>query len=438
MACGAFRRRARRPLARRSSGGGVRRGDRRAPRVPSPRGRFRRRRREGEENETNPRVGRVRRATVGAQRPRTRREATKTKNRNHGAASVSVRARVRIRRVASRSFMVALADARVSRVSREHHLRRVALARYCALRALSCALDAAERNDRGEDEDKDDVDHSLDVVVAYVSPRDVPRLVRCSVRRVSPLRFRASSSRDDGDRAFASESRPFAFAIRIVAIFAWCATCALLVRIGYAPSATFRGAQVFADADAAARFEEGLLPFGLTRVAHALAFLTVSWATSHVVFGVPWAVSTYVDDIRETPCDVPRSGPPPRPRFGDTGARSTSASPLFTSRMYAPLGSGHVGVVVVVAFSTLFHGFETGWLVWGAVNAAGLTIERLIDDSYPGWRFASRGARLAQGVRRNRRHVRHGGDVRPGTDSTRRRGRGRRRGSSRGSSRWEE
>ena len=270
-------------------------------------------------------------------------------------------------------------------------------ARYCALRALSSGLDAAERNAKDKDKDKDDAD-SLDVVVAYVlhpATYQAGPLVPFDAFRRS--RFRASSSRDDGDRAFASESRPFAFAIRIVAIFAWCATCALLVRIGYAPSATFRGARVFADADAAARFEAGLLPFGLTRVAHALAFLTVSWATSHVVFGVPWAVSTYVDDIRETPCDVPAFWTASASSFRrHWSAFHVSLSSFYFARMYAPLGSGHVGVVVVVAFSTLFHGFETGWLVWGAVNAAGLTIERLIDDSYPGWRFASRGARLAR------------------------------------------
>ena len=272
-------------------------------------------------------------------------------------------------------------------------------ARYCALRALSCALDAAERNDEDEDEDKheDDAD-SLDVVVAYVlhpaTYQAGPLVPFDTFRR---WRFRASAVRDGGARAFASESRPFAFAIRIVAIFAWCATCEILVRIGYAPSATFRGARFFADADAAARFEEGLLPFGLARVAHALAFLTVSWATSHVVFGVPWAVSTYVDDIRETPCDVPAFWTASASSFRrHWSAFHVSLSSFYFARMYAPLGSGHVGVVVVVAFSTLFHGFETGWLVWGAVNAAGLTIERLIDDSYPGWRFASRGARLAR------------------------------------------
>lgn len=271
-------------------------------------------------------------------------------------------------------------------------------ARYCALRALSCALDAAERNDKDKDKDQDDAD-SLDVVVAYVlhpATYQAGPLVPFDAFRRS--RFRASSSlRDDGARAFVSESRPFAFAIRIVAIVSWCATCALLVRIGYAPSATFHGARFFADADAAARFEEGLLPFGLARVAHALAFLTVSWATSHVVFGVPWAVSTYVDDIRETPCDVPAFWTASASSFRrHWSAFHVSLSSFYFARMYAPLGSGHVGVVVVVAFSTLFHGFETGWLVWGAVNAAGLTIERLIDDSYPGWRFASRGARLAR------------------------------------------
>jgi D-alanyl-lipoteichoic acid acyltransferase DltB (MBOAT superfamily) len=128
-----------------------------------------------------------------------------------------------------------------------------------------------------------------------------------------------------------------------------------------------------------------------------LAFLTVAWATSHVVFGVPWAVSTYVDDIRETPCDVPAFWTASASSFRrHWSAFHVSLSSFYFARMYAPLGSGHVGVVVVVAFSTLFHGFETGWLVWGAVNAAGLTIERLIDDSYPGWRFASRGARLAR------------------------------------------
>ena len=257
-------------------------------------------------------------------------------------------------------------------------------ARYCALRALSSALDAAETV-----RDENDADaNSLDAVVAYV--------LHPATYQAGPLVPFATFRRErlrEGVRG----PRPFAFGIRIVAIVAWCATCALLTRIGYVPAATFHGARFFADDEAAAAFEERLLPFGLTRVAHALAFLTVAWATSHVVFGVPWAVSTYVDGIFDTPCDVPAFWTSSASSFRrHWSAFHVSLSSFYFATMYAPLGSGHVGIVVVIAFSTLFHGFETRWLVWGAVNAAGLTIERLIDDSYPGWRFASRGARLAR------------------------------------------
>ena len=114
---------------------------------------------------------------------------------------------------------------------------------------------------------------------------------------------------------------------------------------------------------------EATVDEGATRVAHALAFLTVAWATSHVVFGVPWAVSTYVDGIFDTPCDVPAFWTSSASSFRrHWSAFHVSLSSFYFATMYAPLGSGHVGVVVVVAFSTLFHGFETRWLVWGAVR----------------------------------------------------------------------
>ena len=39
--------------------------------------------------------------------------------------------------------------------------------------------------------------------------------------------------------------------------------------------------------------------------AHVLVFLTITWVTSHVVFGAPWAVACFVDGVASTPHDTP-------------------------------------------------------------------------------------------------------------------------------------
>ena len=270
-----------------------------------------------------------------------------------------------------------------------------------------------------------------------------PRRTR-RVRAFRSATLRRGSAFAEGVRG----PRPFAFGIRIVAIIAWCATCALLTRIGYVPAATFHGARFFADDEAAAAFEERLLASSSVDDPAARARRSPRFSPSR---GAPrltsssaypgrclrtWMAYRAIQPLRRrVPC-WPSSASSFRRHW--SGVPRETPSPRFISRRYdeAPLPrQGARRVALAVAFSTLFHGFETRWLVWGAVNAAGLTIERLIDDSYPGWRFHARGATwLPASPPWQRRHVRHGGDVR-GDASTRRRGRGWWRGSSRDSSR---
>ena len=61
---------------------------------------------------------------------------------------------------------------------------------------------------------------------------------------------------------------------------------------GYYPAAAFFGGHFFSKHVAAA-FTHSLLPHQW--LLQTLAYATVTWATSHVVFAVPWALASFVD-----------------------------------------------------------------------------------------------------------------------------------------------
>ena len=260
-----------------------------------------------DENETNPRVGRVvapfRRSTCsnpprgvedGGSNPRGR---SRLRSRSRAGSNPAGDGLDILRRSPSRGCLG------------NTTFDGYRAARYCALRALSSALDAAETV-----RDENDADaNSLDAVVAYVLhpatyqagplvPFAAFRGVFAEASGSAPVRVRDTNRRDH----------------RVVRD-----VCAL-TRIGYVPAATFHGARFFADDEAAAAFEERLLPFGLTQRPRRRSRFSPSRGPRLT------SSSAYPGRCLRTwmaysipPATFPRSGPPPRPRFEDTGARST-------------------------------------------------------------------------------------------------------------------
>lgn len=160
-----------------------------------------------------------------------------------------------------------------------------------------------------------------------------------------------------------------------------CAACESLMHFGYYPSAVFHGRHFFADAAAAQEFKDSLHTFQV--YAQTLAYITVTWATSHVVFTTPWALATFVDGFRNVPHDTPLFWTSASASFRKHWANfHTSLFHFFFANVFVPLGSGYLGTAATVAFSTAFHGFQWHWLVWGLVNGAGLMIERAMCETF--------------------------------------------------------
>ena len=106
----------------------------------------------------------------------------------------------------------------------------------------------------------------------------------------------------------------------------------------------------------------------------------MTWATSHVVFALPWALASFVDDARDVPHDTPVFWLDACESFRrHWSVFHASLFQFFYASVFQPLGGGHLAVVAVVAFSTSFHGFQTHWLIWGLVNGLGLSAERVVD-----------------------------------------------------------
>ena len=211
-------------------------------------------------------------------------------------------------------------------------------------------------------------------------------------------------------------------AASLAPLAAWCLVVDLMYARGYAPTRTFfsRRSQ---DRTRAIRSRSELC-LGFAEFAQTVAFATTSWVTSHAVFGVPRAVAAAFDDavgaddaaFLETaslfrgrrdddsksddsrmsdsdsdeslsdidtlvfdivPNDTPEFWPSASTSPGTFWRRFHASFFLFYSaRAYAPMRGGYGGVLVSVAFSTVFHGFSAKWLLWGAITAASLVAEK--------------------------------------------------------------
>ena len=160
------------------------------------------------------------------------------------------------------------------------------------------------------------------------------------------------------------------FAYAMAQVVLWCVIAETFMRIGYRPSL------VLADADASGADFPNVS-------AHVLVFLTITWATSHVVFGAPWAVACFVDGVASTPHDTPvfwtESSASFRRHWSSFHA---SLYRFYLVRVFEPLGSGHLGALATVALSVLMHGTRPHWIAWGIMNFAGLTAERMWSDTW--------------------------------------------------------
>ena len=159
------------------------------------------------------------------------------------------------------------------------------------------------------------------------------------------------------------------FAYAMAQVVLWCVIAETFMRVGYRPSL------VLADADASGADFPNVS-------AHVLVFLTITWATSHVVFGAPWAVACFVDGVASTPHDTPvfwtESSASFRRHWSSFHA---SLYRFYLVRVFEPLGSGHLGALATVALSVLMHGTRPHWIAWGIMNFAGLTAERMWSDA---------------------------------------------------------
>ena len=175
-------------------------------------------------------------------------------------------------------------------------------------------------------------------------------------------RRRASDERATSERATANatvraaRARAARFACVMAQVALWCVVAETFMQVGYRPSL------VLADATASgADF--------LNVSAHVLVFLTMTWATSHVVFGAPWAVACFVDGVTSTPNDTPvfwtESSASFRRHWSSFHA---SLYRFYLVRVFEPLGSGHLGALATVALSVLMHGTRPHWIAWGVVT----------------------------------------------------------------------
>ena len=184
----------------------------------------------------------------------------------------------------------------------------------------------------------------------------------------------------------------------------WCLLVDALYWLGYAPVASFFGGgggrtqHVQNSADAATNalphfFLNDFFTKPLTRLikasgqdttAQTVAFATVSWITSHVVFGLPFVLASFVADggvlQGVVPCDTPLFWPCASAGGPGKFWRTFHASffGFYYKRVFAPVGGGVFGVLLSVLVSTLFHGVSKRWLLWGVVTGLALVTERTV------------------------------------------------------------
>jgi acyl-CoA synthetase (AMP-forming)/AMP-acid ligase II len=199
----------------------------------------------------------------------------------------------------------------------------------------------------------------------------------------------------------------------LVPLVSWCLLVDLMYVVGYRPTTTFFARDVTVNGVNDARLSAcGFC--GFSSFAQTIFFATASWITSHAVFGVPRAVAIAFDDTvglgddaflhtgddddddddddastlrsttahvvpHDTPCFWPSAAKTPA-----TFWRCFHASffTFYFARCFAPLNGGYGGIVVAVAVSTAFHGFQTKWLMWGAITAFGLVAEKYVNGRF--------------------------------------------------------
>ena len=230
--------------------------------------------------------------------------------------------------------------------------------RLTALRVASHGLAAADVSERSD----------LKNLVGYAL---YPPLYQCGplLSYESFRLWRNSRHRGGGGKSVSTlKTRAVRFACAIGQVVAWSILAEVVMQVGYRPSL------VFAAEDASGADNSNA-------VAHVLVFLTVTWATSHAVFGAPWAIACFVDGIAHTPHDTPL--------FWTESSRSfrrhwssfhASLHSFYLTSVFAPLGAGHLGTLATVALSVLMHGTRPHWIAWGIVNFIGLTAERVWSD----------------------------------------------------------
>lgn len=175
-----------------------------------------------------------------------------------------------------------------------------------------------------------------------------------------------TKTNDAGDARAGHRARAARFAYAMAQVALWCVVAETFMQVGYRPSLVLAGAPT---------------DF-LNVLAHVFVFLTMTWATSHVVFGAPWAVACFVDGVASTPHDTPvfwtESSASFRRHWSSFHA---SLHRFYLVRVFEPLGSGHVGALATVALSVLMHGTRPHWIAWGIMNFVGLTAERMWSDA---------------------------------------------------------
>jgi hypothetical protein len=98
-----------------------------------------------------------------------------------------------------------------------------------------------------------------------------------------------------------------ALVVAVAQIIAWCAASEAIMHFGYYPSAVFHGRHFFAKPAAAQAFKDSLQSFKV--YAQTLVYITVTWATSHVVFAVPWWGLTKLNPVVTHPLQTPGFNP---------------------------------------------------------------------------------------------------------------------------------
>lgn len=216
----------------------------------------------------------------------------------------------------------------------------------------------------------------------FAARRTKPAVVVASRRR----RLRAAAAWLERADVFPSRRVLARLSAHFIATIAWIASSEAAMHWGYAPSLSF-------SASAAGALRRARLPLRVGLAADLLAFAHVSWVTSHVVFGVPWALALLLDGVEGVPHDTPAHWPASSAGFArHWSSFHASLYRLFAAEVYEPLGGGAIGVVASVAVSVAFHGWKKPWVAWGAVNAAGLLIERAV----AGGEGTRRGERAAE------------------------------------------